>query len=131
MKNLFMVAAIKQYRFSTPKGSMSVEQLFKISMKDLSDSIKALDASIKLVESTKSELDFLSDTIHVDSDDRNKFEIMKEIYLYRVEESKLKLEASDKKAKKEALMAELAKRESDTSRLTDEELRAKIEELSK
>ena len=29
------------------------------------------------------------------------------------------------------LMAELAKRESDTSRLTDEELKARIEELSK
>ncbi len=77
---MFKKALQLQLRFNTVKGLLNVEQLFGLSIPDLSLLIKDLNKKIKDLEADS--LDFLDENkANTENLDVLKFEIAKEIYL--------------------------------------------------
>lgn len=66
-------------RILTDKGNLSVEQLWQLNDSDLTSAIRAHKAVVK--EENEDELDFLEDKPRVDSVDKLRFEILKDVYL--------------------------------------------------
>lgn len=87
--NNFMQASKMKLRFLTPKGSLSTEQLWDLTLVDLTTSIKNVK---KLINKTDdSDLSFLDNSaIEVDQTEQLRFDILKEVFL-------------DKKATNEAI----------------------------
>ncbi len=77
---MFKKALQLQLRFNTVKGLLNTEQLFGLSISDLSELLKNLNKKIKDLESDS--LDFLDENkVNTENLDVLKFEIAKEIYL--------------------------------------------------
>lgn len=68
-------------RFETPKGLLTVEQLFDLSMTDLSTTIKKVNALIKKEQATDDELSFLEGVDTTETQNSLRFRILKDVYL--------------------------------------------------
>jgi len=124
--NNILKANQQKLRFNTNKGMLNVEQLFDISMADLSAAIKS--AHKLLGESSLGdELSFLgSTTVSVaNQTEQLRFDVMKEIYQLRKSELDAVREAKEIKAHNEKIDALIAQKQ-------DSELAEKsIEDLIK
>lgn len=72
-------------RFQTNQGSLTVEQLWSLSLSKLSLAIKALKKQMK--GDNDDELSFLDETKVVDREKQLQFEILKDIYLTKKQEA--------------------------------------------
>ena len=126
---IFKKASKVGLRVQTTKGLLSVEQLWTLSLIDISNAIKTLKKQMNT--SIDSELDFLSETsTKVDETTQLSFDILKDIYLTKKEENKLALEVKEKKALKQRIIEELAKRKDESyGKMTDSELEALLKGL--
>lgn len=136
-KNIFKIAVQEKYRFSTEKGLLTVEQIFGLSQKDLDKAIRSSHARITELGGAgddSSDLQFLDGQGSYSkelTEERNKFEILKEIWTDRKAEAIVNLESREKREKKENLMAILArKKESELEGKSIEEIESMIKSLS-
>lgn len=122
MEKMFETALRKKYRFEY-KGVQSVEDLWDLSVENLDNIYKGLNA-LKKVENT----DSLLATKKVELTDlENKIEIVKHIVAVKLEEKQARLKASENKAKKEKILAMIAsKNEEALQNKSVEELEAML-----
>lgn len=122
---MYKQAAILKLRFETPKGLLSAEQLFDLSMTDLSTSIKKVNALLKKEQSIDDELAFLEGVDVAETQNSLRFKILKDVYLTKKEARDAAALDYEKKQKKQRIAELIAKKK-------DEELENKsIEELEK
>ena len=72
-------------RFETPKGLLTAEQLFDLSMTDLSTAIKKVNALLKKEQTTDNELSFLEGVDTSETQNSLRFKILKDVYLTKKE----------------------------------------------
>jgi hypothetical protein len=119
--------AIKlKLRFQTTQGLLSSEDLWDLNLQQLNSLAKSLKKHLKEAE----EEDFLEEKSEEDTIAKLQFEIVLDVLETKKTEKKSRLEASEKKIKKEKLLGALARKEDENlEKLTVEELQAKIDEL--
>ncbi len=120
---MYKQAAILGLRVQTTKGLLSVDQLWTLKLKDLSDSLKALKKNS--TKTSDSELDFLEETTKVDVISELAFEIMKDVYLTKREEATRIKEDAEVKAYNQKIIEIIArKQDQDLENKSLEELQA-------
>lgn len=83
--------------FPTNKGVLSISQLPNLSINDLAASLTSLNTRIKQTENTN--LDFLDETKHIDTALSLQFEILKDVYITKV--NQIKNNEAERAAKKQ------------------------------
>ena len=107
-------------RFQTNKGLLTVEQLWQLTVTDLSNAIKAVK---KILIKTDDELSFLEDTKVVDVENQLRFDILKDVYITKKEErDSLRDQAATKEHNQKILELIAEKKEGDLKGLSVEEL---------
>ena len=111
-------------RVNTPRGPLSVEQLWNLSMTDLATTIKSIKKMIKSDDAD--ELDFLEEgTSKVDKTLELSFNIVKDVYVTKKEAAKALRDAADIKAHNQKILQLIAsKQEKELEGKTIEELEA-------
>lgn len=114
--------ALKEHlRFNTSKGALSTEQVFDLSQKDLSSEIRKIKKVLK--DTDDDELSFLDGTKNVDATEQLRFDILKDVYLTKKEESEVASKAKENKEFKEKILDLIAEKK-------NEDLKSKsVEEL--
>ncbi len=108
-------------RFQTNRGLLTVEQLWDLTKSDLSTTIKAVKKVLQ--KNDDDELSFLEDTKTVDIENQLRFDILKDVYLTKNDESKTLREETDKKIYNEKIMSLIAeKQESELKSLSVDDL---------
>ena len=82
---MYKQAAMLKLRFETPKGLLTAEQLFDLSMTDLSTAIKKVNALLKKEQATDNELSFLEGVDTSETQNSLRFRILKDVYLTKKE----------------------------------------------
>lgn len=102
--NNFLEASKIKLRIETAQGCLSVEQLWDLSLSKISAAIKHAKKELKKGDNDD-DLSFLDETKTVDVEAQLRFDILKEIYLYKRDEAKAAREKADNKANNEKIMA--------------------------
>ena len=122
---MYKQAVMLKLRFETPKGPLTVEQLFDLSMTDLSTTIKKVNALIKKEQVTDNELSFLEGVDTTETQNSLRFRILKDVYLTKKEARDAAALDYEKKQRNQRIAEIIAKKK-------DEALESKsIEELEK
>lgn len=82
---MYKQAAMLKLRFETTKGLLTAEQLFDLSMTDLSTTIKKVNALLKKEQATDNELSFLEGVDTSETQNSLRFRILKDVYLTKKE----------------------------------------------
>lgn len=124
---MFDKATRLKLRFQSPKGYVSTEDLWDLSLQHLNTMAKALNKQLK----ESSEVDFLLEKSEEDARIKLQFDIVLHIMEVKKDEIKSREEATARKAEREKIKGILAKKQDDAlEKLSEEELRKKLEELS-
>ena len=75
---MFKQASQQKLRYQTPRGVLTTEQLWDLSLTDLYSSIRAVKKLIK--KDNDDDLSFLDDTQKTDPENELRFNILKEVY---------------------------------------------------
>jgi len=119
----FLQATRIKLRFSTPKGVLSTEQLWDLSMADLTTTIKETKKTLS-ASSNDDELSFLNEDTTPDVENTLRFGILKEIFVTKKTEAEAKKLAAETKAQNKRILELIASKQ-------DEALANKsIEELT-
>lgn len=105
-KNLFEIATRNRYRFNY-KGVMTVEDLWALS-------VEALDAIFKTLNRQKKTADedsLLAVKSAEDAELANKIELVKYIVAVKLAESEARVDAAEKKAQRDKILAIMAKKQ--------------------
>lgn len=122
---MYKQAAQLKLRFETPKGQLSVEQLFDLSMTDLSTTIKRINTLLKKEQAVDNELAFLEGIDVTETQNALRFKILKDVYLTKKEARDAAALDYEKKQRNQRIAELIAKKK-------DEALESKsIEELEK
>ena len=122
---MYKQAVMLKLRFETPKGLLTVEQLFDLSMTDLSTTIKRVNAPLKKEQATDNELSFLEGADTTETQNSLRFRILKDVYLTKKEARDAAALDFEKKQRNQRIAEIIAKKK-------DEALESKsIEELEK
>lgn len=125
MEEIFVRASKKKYRFEF-RGLISVEDLWDLSVKNLDEIFKNLNAEIKKAEQES----LFSDKSNANEELNDKIEIVKYIFGVKQEETKSRKEAAERKKKRERIAEILAKKQDESLEAkSEEELMAMLEEL--
>lgn len=117
-----------QLRFQTNRGSLSVEQLWSLSLTDLASAIKAVKKVLKGTDNDD-ELSFLDESKTVDTENQLRFNILKDIYVDKQTALKEARSAQDRKAYEQKILDLIAeKREGALKEKSIEELEALLKE---
>jgi hypothetical protein len=108
----FKQASRLQLRFNTSKGSLSVEQLWDLSLTELSNSIKAVKKLLKKTDDD--ELSFLDSNITVDKTEQLRFDILKDVYLTKKEEQDQARTAKEVKEHNQKILALIAEKKEES-----------------
>lgn len=109
---MYKEASQQKLRFATTKGSLSVEQLWDLSLTDLSTCVKNVKKILKKTDD--SELSFLDDTQTVDKENELRFAILKDVYLTKKAENEARRTAAARKEHEQKILA-LIQRKKDQS----------------
>jgi len=121
--NNFAEASRLKLRFTTQYGQLAVENLWDLSLSKLSNIIKDVKKEIK--KEDDDELSFLDETKKVDKIQELKFEILKEIYLIKKQESEDSKNEASIKAHNEYIDGLIYEKEqADLKKLSVEDLKA-------
>ena len=114
-------------RFATPKGKLTVEDLFSLNLIELNDLAVGLDK--KLSETPRKS--FISDIEPNTAEDELRLNILKDIIVTKIAEKNATIEAKNKAAEK-AQIAEILhrKKNQELENLSIEELEAKLKSLN-
>lgn len=82
---MYKQAALLKLRFETSKGNLTAEQLFDLSMSDLSSAIRNVNAQLKKEKAEDDELAFLEGVDVVETQNSLRFKILKDVYLTKKE----------------------------------------------
>lgn len=125
MEEIFVRASKKKYRFEF-RGLISVEDLWDLSVKNLDEIFKNLNAEVKKAEQES----LFSDKSNANEELNDKIEIVKYIFGVKQEEAKNRKEAAERKKKRERIAEILAKKQDESLEAkSEEELMAMLEEL--
>jgi hypothetical protein len=122
MADIYKEAARLSLRFTTPKGALSVEQIWNLGSTDLKTSVRAARKALKVTED-EDDLSFLETETKVNKEDKLRFDILKDVYMtLRAEKDEASNKAEMKRRDQEILAIIASKK--------DEQLKGKsIEEL--
>lgn len=101
---MYKKASKLKLRFQTTKGQLSVEQLWSLPMADLVAAIKIAKKVID-INTGDDELSFLDENKKTDEKAVLTFNILKDIYLTRMEEMEAKRKAKETKAQNEKILS--------------------------
>lgn len=101
---MYKKASKLKLRFQTTKGQLSVEQLWSLPMADLVVAIKTAKKVID-INTGDDELSFLDENKKTDEKAVLTFNILKDIYLTRMEEMEAKRKAKETKAQNEEILS--------------------------
>lgn len=119
---MFKEASKLKLRFSTSKGSLSVEQLWELTQTELATCIKNVKKSLKKGD-TEDDLSFLDSTTTVDTTEQLRFDILKEVYLTKKSESEALRNAKEIKEHNQKIMELISsKKESELQNKSVDEL---------
>lgn len=107
---MYKKASRLKLRISTSKGRLSVEQLWDLSLSDLSTTIKEVAASLKEA-SPGDELSFLEATTTPDPIDELTFNILKDIYTTKKSEAEEAKSFREVKAYNQKILGLIAEKE--------------------
>ena len=99
-------------RFQTPKGVLTVEQLWDLSMTDLSTTIKAMKKILK--KSDDDDLAFLEEDSKVDKAVELAFNVLKDVYITKKEAAKAIRDAAEIKAHNQKILTLIADKEEES-----------------
>ena len=117
-----------QLRFQTNRGSLSVEQLWSLSLTDLASAIKAVKKVLKGTDNDD-ELSFLDENKTVDTENQLRFNILKDIYVDKQTALKEARSAQNRKAYEQKILDLIAeKKEGALKEKSIEELEALLKE---
>ena len=120
---MYKKASKLKLRIFTKFGNLSVEQLWDLSLADLSAAIKVANKKIKQIKELDC-LDFLEGTSKVDPIDQLSFDILKDIFLEKKKEADEIASAREVKEYNQKILSLIAKKQ-------DESLESKsLEELT-
>lgn len=126
---MYKQAAQLKLRFETPKGVLSAENLFDLSMTDLSTTIKKVNAQLKKEQTTDNELAFLEGTDIVESQNSLRFKILKDVYMTKKDARDAAALDYEKKQKKQRIAEIIAKKKEEAlENMSIEELEAMLKE---
>lgn len=126
---MYKQAAQLKLRFETPKGVLSAENLFDLSMTDLSTTIKKVNAQLKKEQTTDNELAFLEGTDVVESQNSLRFKILKDVYMTKKDARDAAALDYEKKQKKQRIAEIIAKKKEEAlENMSIEELEAMLKE---
>jgi hypothetical protein len=131
--NIFEVASRAAFRFATPAGHLSVEDLWDLPLQsragkaNLDDIAKSLHRELK---QSADDISFVAEKNADNSDTQIKFDVVKRVIEVRLEEKKARDEAADRASKKQHLLELIAKKEDQrVADLPIEELKKMVENL--
>lgn len=99
-----------QLRFLTNKGTLSVEQLWSLSLTDLANAIKAVKKVLKGTDNDD-ELSFLDENKTVDAENQLRFNILKDVYVDKQTALKEARTAQDRKAFEQKILNLIAEKQ--------------------
>lgn len=118
---MYKKASEIKLRFATNVGPLSVEQLWDLSLAQLSNLVKGVKKVLK--KDDDDELSFLDDQSKVNTVDQLRFDILKDVYLTKKKQDEEARNAIDVKAHNQKILQLISEK-------TDESLKGKsIEEL--
>jgi len=124
-KNMFEVATREKVRFAF-RGLISTESLWDLSLQDLDSVYKGLNAQVKASE----EDSLLGTKTKQNKSLEVQVEIVKHIVTVKLEEQKNRLEASEKRVKKQKIMEIMANKQDEALiNATPEQLEQMLKEL--
>lgn len=126
---MYKQAAQLKLRFDTPKGALTVEQLFDLSMTDLSATIRKVNTALKKEQAVDDELAFLEGKDITETQNSLRFKILKDVYLTK-KEARDAAVLDDEKRKQKQRIAEIIakKRDEALENKSLEELEAMLNE---
>lgn len=126
---MYKKAAKLKLRFASSKGQLTVEQLFDLTMSELSSLIKKVNTDLKKEARVDDDLAFLEGKDETESLNSLRFEILKDVYLTKKQERDDAAEDQDRKARRQRIAEIIAKKEDEAlENLSLEELKKKLEE---
>ena len=130
MANLFEVAARKKYRFETKKGSVATEDLWDMPLQS-KDGFNLDVLAVSLQGQTEEVKSFVKPRATGNTDIKNKLDIVVHVIETKLAEADAREKSAANKEKKEFLLSALKKKQNDALlNMSEEELQAKIAELS-
>lgn len=126
---MYKQAALLKLRFETSKGNLTAEQLFDLSMSDLSSAIRKVNAQLKKEKAEDDELAFLEGVDVVETQNSLRFKILKDVYLTKKEARDAAVVDFEKKQRKQRI-AEIiaAKKDAALAEKSIEELEKMLED---
>ena len=126
---MYKQAALLKLRFETSKGNLTAEQLFDLSMTDLSNAIRKVNAQLKKEKAEDDELAFLEGVDVVETQNSLRFKILKDVYLTKKEARDAAVIDFEKKQRKQRI-AEIiaAKKDAALAEKSIEELEKMLED---
>lgn len=114
-------AAMIGLRFTTTKGSLSVEQLYHLTQTDLTNAIRNQKKVLK--KNDDDDLGFLDANTKVDATEQLRFDILKDVYITKKEAAEAARNLLEKKANNQKIMELIQKKkEGAMENLTVEQL---------
>lgn len=93
---MYKQASKLKLRIQTSRGLLSAEQLWDLSMTDITNAIRAAKKVLK--KDNDDELSFLEDSNKVDVESQLRFDILKDVYLTKKKETDERRDAAETKA---------------------------------
>jgi hypothetical protein len=106
---MYKKASQLKLRFLTNVGQLSAEQLWDLSLTDLSNAVKAVKKVLKKTDDD--ELSFLEDAKVVDVENQLRFDILKDVYLTKKKEAEELRTAKEVKARNQKIIEIIAEKE--------------------
>ena len=122
---MFEKASRQKLRFSTPKGMLTTEDLWDLSLQQLNVVAKDLNKKIK----SSQEEDFLDEPTAEDTHAKLQFDIVKHIMDIKKEMQRKAVEASAKKVQRDRILELISKKkDNELEGLSVEQLTSKLDE---
>lgn len=126
---MYKKAAKLKLRFTSSKGQLTVEQLFDLTMSELSSLIKKVNADLKKEARVDDDLGFLEGKDEAESLNSLRFDILKDVYLTKKQEREEAATDQEKKARRQRISEIIAKKKDEAlESLSIEELEKKLKE---
>ena len=107
---MYKKAAKLKLRFNSSKGLLTVEQLFDLTMPELSSLIKKVNTDLKKEARVDDDLAFLEGKDETESLNSLKFDILKDVYLTKKQEREEAATDQEKKATRQKIAEIIAKK---------------------
>ncbi len=133
INQLFFIAAVKQYRFDSKVGQLTVEQLFHLPLESRSsDDLNTLAKTINRAIKAFAEEDFVNSARNPAKQDlENKLEIVKAVIEHKQSENAAKVNAQQNAERKRQLTDLLAQKQTEKlAGLSEEEIAAELKKLN-